>query len=199
MAEIRENHKEIAVIIESAMRDFNAAMKSREELSLRIAKRTTQIIRFSMFGAILLMAAIIVLLYILTSEMNHMTSHLEEIGTRIGIVNQHVGSMSIELQRIGLSVEEMERSMEVLNGSLETIPAMNRAMDQISQDMKKLNQNIALISTDVAAIRQPLNNMSVDLARTRDQVLGVNRTLGIVGRDADRMMTPIKFLPFLPR
>ena len=28
MAEIRENHKEIAVIIESAMRDFNAAKNS---------------------------------------------------------------------------------------------------------------------------------------------------------------------------
>lgn len=198
MAEIEKSSMEIAEIVGSAMRDFNSAMKCREDLSIRIGKRTTQIIRSSMFGMVLLTVAIIVLLHILISEMNHMTVHLEEIGTRMQTVNQNVVLMTTNLQGINLSVEQMKQSIEGLNTSLKIMPIMNTTINKISQDMGSLNQNVGTLSSDVTAIRYPLDNMSIDLEIMREQVVGVNRTLGIMGRDADRMMTPMKFLPFPP-
>ena len=43
--------REVAEIMENAMHEFSEAMYHREQLSIRIGRRTTQIIRFGMFGS----------------------------------------------------------------------------------------------------------------------------------------------------
>ena len=42
--------REIAEIVENALTEFRKGMEAREQLSIRIGRRTTQIIRFGMFG-----------------------------------------------------------------------------------------------------------------------------------------------------
>lgn len=44
------NQKELLTMVERSLDDFRQGMDSREKLSIRIGRRTTQIIRFGMSG-----------------------------------------------------------------------------------------------------------------------------------------------------
>jgi len=44
------NQKEILALVERSLDDFRQGMEFREQLSIRIGRRTTQIIRFGMAG-----------------------------------------------------------------------------------------------------------------------------------------------------
>ncbi|MDM8560283.1 hypothetical protein [Candidatus Parabeggiatoa sp. HSG14] len=50
MEKKEENLREIAEIIENAMCEFNAGMKLREASNIKIAKRTTHIIRVGLIS-----------------------------------------------------------------------------------------------------------------------------------------------------
>ena len=52
--ENNNNPREVAEIVESALRNFNEGMAHREQLSIRIGRRTTQIIRFGMISMLML-------------------------------------------------------------------------------------------------------------------------------------------------
>ena len=65
--------REVAEIVESAMHQFSEAMYHREQLSIRIGRRTTQIIRFGMFGLSVL---------VITSYSIHYTKLYEVGGLR---------------------------------------------------------------------------------------------------------------------
>ena len=58
------------------MNDFNSAMQAREDFSLRIAKRTTQIIRFTLFGLGVLGITMFFLIWTLTNNMDLITDHM---------------------------------------------------------------------------------------------------------------------------
>lgn len=65
------------------MNDFKAAMDKREDFALRIAKRTTRIIRFSMLGLVVLGIIMFFLIWTLTSNMNNMTDHMANMSEDI--------------------------------------------------------------------------------------------------------------------
>jgi len=46
--------RQIAEIVENALKEFNEGMAHRESLSIRIGRRTTQIIRFGMTSMMML-------------------------------------------------------------------------------------------------------------------------------------------------
>jgi hypothetical protein len=71
------NHLTEAVeTIRDAMREFHSAMRFRDALTLKIGKRTTQIIRFGMIAMILITASMFYLIYTLTSSMSDITKRM---------------------------------------------------------------------------------------------------------------------------
>ncbi|OQW93297.1 MAG: hypothetical protein BWK79_11905, partial [Beggiatoa sp. IS2] len=62
----QDNLKELAEIIHASMSEFHAAMKFRDNLTIKIARRTTQIIRFGMLILLSLVAALFYLINTLT-------------------------------------------------------------------------------------------------------------------------------------
>ncbi len=76
------------------MADFNSAMKSREELSLRIAKRTTQLIRFTLVGLVVLGLAMFFLIWTLTSNMSSITDHMSVISEDMKSMRKRLSSSS---------------------------------------------------------------------------------------------------------
>jgi len=62
---VRENRAQMA--------DFAEAMRLRDQLSLRIGSRTTQIIRFSAAALVVMGSAMVVLILTLTNQMGYMS------------------------------------------------------------------------------------------------------------------------------
>ncbi len=73
-----DNQKEIIGMVERALDDFRQGMEYREQLSIRIGRRTTQIIRFGMSALSILGLALFYLIFILTKDFSNITTHMTE-------------------------------------------------------------------------------------------------------------------------
>ena len=66
--ENNNNQKEMLEMVERSLDDFRKGMEYREQLSIRIGRRTTQIIRFGMTGMSILGLALFYLCLLYTSD-----------------------------------------------------------------------------------------------------------------------------------
>ena len=72
-----DNQKEIIGMVERALDDFRQGMEYREQLSIRIGRRTTQIIRFGMGALSMLGLALFYLIFIFLQNLFHIFCFLE--------------------------------------------------------------------------------------------------------------------------
>jgi len=165
-----------------AMADFNSSMKMREDLSLRIGRRTTQIIRFTMIAMTILGLAMFYLIHTLTSDMLHITQHMDEM-------SGYMKDMSLNFRAVATSVEEMKLSVDRMNVFMEAIPTMNTSVAQMSTDINKM-------TGDMKKMNDNMTTMSFDMANMSMQFVRVNGKLGSMGYDVNRMSSPMRFFPF---
>jgi hypothetical protein len=71
--------QETAVLAAQALEDFRKGMEFREQLSIRIGRRTTQIIRFGMTGMTILGQVLFYLVFILTKDFSRITTHMTDM------------------------------------------------------------------------------------------------------------------------
>lgn len=165
-----------------AMADFNSAMKMREDLSIRIGRRTTQVIRFTMIALVVLGMAMFYLIHTLTTDMLLITQHMDEMST-------YMRGMSSDFRAVATHVDEMRVSVDKMNSFMESIPAMNSSVTQMSADIGRMTGDMKKMSENMAVMSLDMTNMSM-------QFIGVNSKLGVMGYDVNRMSVPMKFFPF---
>jgi phospholipid/cholesterol/gamma-HCH transport system substrate-binding protein len=148
-----QNIKELAQIVESSLRDLNSAMTKTEALSIRIGRRTTQIIRFSLGGLMVLGLIMFYLLYLLTRDMGAMA-----INTRV-------------LPAMNGSVAGMGQNM----ANLASISAdLRRLMDQqvrpLVENLNRRVEGVAVVQAQATALIQDLRTLTAKLNETADSV-----------------------------
>ena len=104
-----ENNETLINEFRLGMADFNGAMKSREDLSLRIARRTTQLIRFTLIGLVVLGLAMFVLIWTLTSNMSNITSHMSKI-------SGDMRSMRADFHQVAVDVTSIRKDFSGVRG-----------------------------------------------------------------------------------
>jgi methyl-accepting chemotaxis protein len=202
----KNNQNENSVMMDEfrlAMADFNSAMQNREDLTIRIAKRTTQIIRFSLLGMILLGVSLFFLIWILTSKMGDITTHMEDMSSDIKAMRGDFHQVAISVSSIGSDFASVRKDMGNLTASVENM--------QI--DMTKLNSNVADMSGNIVTIRRILAQMDKSIHHMDMSITGMNKNMnimsrGVIGmsdninlmtRDIDAMASPMRALPFSRR
>jgi len=187
---------EIAKCIENTMKEFHDAMKLREELSVRIGSRTTQIIRFTMFVSAFLGVAMFCLIYVLMDNMNNITYRMVDMSNYMNQMNQKFTIVAENVKEMRQSVDSMNKhisSMPVMTESVSAmrvhIADMSENMGQMSVDMNSMNQHISLMDKN-------MSTMSMDMMNMSQQFISVNNKLGIMSYDVNRMSAPMRIFPF---
>jgi paraquat-inducible protein B len=144
---VAEDNKsvELAGIVESALHEFSEAMRHREQLSIRIGRRTTQIIRFGMFGLSVLGLIMFYLLHILTTDFARITSNMEIMSGRMTTLNDNFA-------RVSISIDDLQRTLtrkladlpvdKVANNLLAASQSINRlaGSPELQQSLVSLNE-----------------------------------------------------------
>lgn len=188
--------RDAAKIIEHAMCEFNSAMKRRENLSIRIGRRTTQIIRVSMIGMTLFLASGVFLIHTLAEDTSRIAQRIDEMTIYLQYLNNHVVAVAENMHGVKLSVDQVKQSVEDLNQYVKVMPAINVSVGKISDDMLKINHSITSINTNLISLNNNIDIISVDMARMSHQFIGLNNQLGVMGYNVDRMASPMKIFPF---
>jgi prophage DNA circulation protein len=184
-----EGMKEIAMIVNTSMSEFHTAMKFRDSLTIRIARRTTQIIRFSVITILLLAVAMFYLISTLTDNMNNITERMVLMADYMEKMNRQFASVADNMDAMKQAVDNMSRYVSVLPAMNNAVIGMREDMSKMGLDMKKMNQSMALME-------KSMGMMSTDMANMSYQFTGLNQYVGQMGYNVDRMASPMRLFPF---
>jgi methyl-accepting chemotaxis protein len=196
MEKKEENLREIAEIIENAMCEFNAGMKRREASNIKIARRTTHIIRIGLIGVTLLTVVVISLIHTLTKDTSNITQRLEEIAVYMQHINQSVMVMAENVRDVTQSVSKVNLAIEQVGEHVKVMPTINVSVSKISDEMFKIDHSIIQMNTNIASLNNNVDIIGVDMARMSHQFGNLNNQLGMMGYNVDRMAAPMKIFPF---
>ena len=135
--------REVAEIIENAMREFNESMYHREQLSIRIGRRTTQIIRFGMIGLLALGLALFYLIFILAKDFSAITEHMDDM-------SGYMSTMDRNFVVVAETLPRMQTTLDGLNRNITVMPALN-------QSVGNMDTSLGALSTDMHTMVDQLN------------------------------------------
>ncbi len=74
--------EEIAEIVSETMKDFRQSMEYTHQMSIRIGRRTTQIIRLGMLSVLILGVVMAYLITTMASDFSRMTGHMTQMSKK---------------------------------------------------------------------------------------------------------------------
>ncbi len=185
------------------MSEFNAAMQKREDFALRIAKRTTQIIRFSILGLFILGLAMFFLISTLISNMSNITGHMADI-------SEDIKSMRGDFRIVGKELGSMSNDVTLMRSDMGTL---TNSVSLIQPDISKLNNSVVDMSGNITTIRKILAQTDKSIHHMGVNVTGLNQSVGnlvlsvgvmskninLMTRDINDMAAPMRMVPFSSR
>lgn len=124
-----------AELVEKTMADFLKAMQLRDDLTVRIGKRTSQIIRVGAMTVSLLSIAIMYLTASLSKDMVRMVDRMDEIA---------------------ITMKSMDTSMHSVPAMATSVGTMSRDVNVMTQQMHYLNNNVGSMGYDVNRMSAPM-------------------------------------------
>jgi len=187
---------EIAKSIENTVRDFHAAMKLREEMGVRVATRTTQIIRYSMVIISILATAMFFLIYVLMDNMNNITYRMTDMSGYMKEMNQKFTVVADNVKDMRQSVDSMSQYISSMPEMTESVSSMRVDIADMSANMAKMSANMNSMNRHIGLMDRNMGTMSMDMMNMSQQFTSVNNKLGLMNYDVNRMSAPMRMFPF---
>lgn len=191
MEDIMDNNdsREVAEIIENAMREFNESMYHREQLSIRIGRRTTQIIRFGMIGLLALGLALFYLIFILAKDFSAITEHMDDMSGYMSTMDRNFVVVAETLPRMHTTLDGLNRNITVMPALNQSVGNMDTSLGALSTDMHTMVEQLNRMNASVA-------NMTTSMHVLNTQFTDMNRIVGHMSGDVNQMSKPMRAFPF---
>ena len=183
------NQKEIIAMVERSLDDFRQGMDSREKLSIRIGRRTTQIIRFGMIGMSILGLALFYLIFILTKDFSNITTHMTEM-------SGYMHNMEKNFTTVAGNITQVHETLLVLNDSITVMPALNSSVANMDSNLGALSSDLRSMVEQVQYMNGNVANMAGSMQVLNNQFTDMNHTVGSMAGNVHQMAKPMKAFPF---
>ncbi len=183
------NTREVAEIVESALREFNESMAHREQLSIRIGKRTTQIIRSGMISMLTLGLALFYLIFILTRDFSAITEYMDDMTGFMGNMDKNFVVVAGTLTRV-------EQTLTVLNENIAVMPALGRSVGNMDSNLGSLSTDMHSMVGQLEQMNDSVVNMASSMHILNNQIADMNRAVGSMAGNMHQMAKPMKAFPF---
>lgn len=181
--------------VEATLKDFREGTKYTNDLSVRIGKRTTSLLRVIAFCFLLIG---ILLAYLITTlrveigdflgEMKLMNSNVEKMTTAVLQMDQTTQSMSSYLTVIPTVMPAMSQDLTMMSKEVGT---MNQHIKSMTQQM----QYLPLMSKNMEAMGQDTFVMSSEIVKMKQEMQGINYILDKMSKDMGKISKPMRMFP----
>ncbi|HIO92272.1 MAG TPA: hypothetical protein EYG68_05425 [Leucothrix mucor] len=168
---------------------FSNAMSKREELSVRIGKRTTQILRFGIMSILLISALMFFLIQSLSKHIDTMASNITHISATMGNMDQSFSSVTQTLTHIDRTMGGLNTHIEAMRTDIHSVPQMTATMKALQTDVGSMNIAITTMNGDLRALNHNTSGINQQFATLIQQ-------MRMMTHDVNRMSEPMKFFPF---
>ena len=183
------NQKEIIAMVERSLDDFRKGMEYREQLSIRIGRRTTQIIRFGMTGMAILGLALFYLIFILTKDFSNITTHMTEM-------SGYMHNMEKNFTTVAGTITQVHETLLVLNDSITVMPALNSSVANMDSNLGVLSTDLHAMVEQIQYMNGNVTSMAGNMQILNNQFTDMNRTVGAMSGNVHDMAKPMKMFPF---
>jgi methyl-accepting chemotaxis protein len=194
MAE-NKTSEEMVEIVSTAMRDFRESMEMTREMSIRIGKRTTQIIRMGMLSVFILGAVMTYLITTLAGDFGRMTENMVAMTGYMESMNGSFTDVSGRLAHMDLTLTGMNQSVYVLPEINETMSLLGRNTYQMSSDMHIMAGDVSEMQTDVSSMSGNLDTMDKKVGGMNAAVHDMTGSMRYMNREMRDMSRPMDFFP----
>ncbi len=117
------------------MADFVEAMRLERDFSIRIGRRTTQIIRFSAAALVVIGTAMMALIVTLIMHMSAITERMDDM-------TAHMASMRNNFDQVATNVNNMDYKIGMINGQFGTL---THQMGYMSRDVNTMSSPMRMM------------------------------------------------------
>jgi uncharacterized protein YoxC len=188
--------KEITQVLESivitnhdTMLAFNEAMAKREELSIRIGKRTTQILRFGIMSILMISGLLFFLIQSLSKHIDTMASNITHISTTMGNMDQSFTLVTQQLARMDTTMTKLNQQVKVMSHDIHSVPQMSTTLNTLNQSIHSMGLSMNSMTGDMGALNH-------STAGINQQFSTLIRQVGGMTSDVNKMSRPMNFFPF---
>ena len=183
------NTKEIAEMVENALTDFRKGMEAREQLSIRIGRRTTQIIRFGMFGLSVLGLALFYLIFILTKDFGTITDEMERMSVNLTNMEGYFSSVAGD-------ISGMRQTLHTLNDNVTVMPAISRTVGNMDASLATMSSDLQSITGLMSTMNSNMASVNGNLQIMNKQITDMNLVMGHMAGNVNQISKPMKMFPF---
>lgn len=168
---------------------FNEAMGRREELSVRIGKRTTQILRFGIMSILLISGLMFFLIQSLSKHIDTMASNITHISETMGNMDQSFMIVTKQLHRMDNTMSGLNQHIETMSQDIHSVPQMTVTMTKLQHSVDTMSQSINSMTGDMRALNYNTSGINQQFSTLIQQ-------MGEMSYDVNQMSRPMKFFPF---
>lgn len=191
-----DQQDDICRIVSSTMKDFRESMEYSHQMSIRIGRRTTQIIRLGMFSVLILGVVMAYLITTMASDFNRMTEHMTAMSSNMQHMEKHFAAVSKRITSMDATLTNMNSSVYVLPEMASTLGHMNNNTYQMSDDMRSMVGNIGMMRSDVADMSGNLETMDRNVGGMNNAVNDMTGSMRYMNKEMRDMSRPMDFFPF---
>lgn len=196
LSETKLGNDDIAKVLETiiannheTMLAFNEAMSKREALSIRIGKRTTQILRFGIMSILMISGLMFFLIQSLSKHIDTMASNITHISTTMGNMDQSFTLVTQQLTRMDTTMSGLNQYVKVMSQDIHTVPQMTITMHKLQKSIDTVNVSMSAMTGDMRALNHSTSGINQQFSTLIQQV-------GTMTYDVNRMSRPMKMFPF---
>ncbi len=170
---------------DSIVSQFNNIIKSQEQLNLRISK----IISFGIVAFIVLSCSVIYLTWSLQQDMERSSGYMEEMVKGVSSMNDVMGQMQTNMNAMEEGINNVASHTNSISHSIVQPDNSVAVLSYIADSVK-------LMQGDARGLNKSIDEMNYNLNNINKQMKSLNRKLGTIAHDSNRMPSPGNMFPF---
>jgi methyl-accepting chemotaxis protein len=186
---------EICTIVSSTMKDFLTSMEYSREMSIKIGKRTTQIIRMGMLSVFILGAVMTYLITTMAGDFGRMTENMIAMSGYMKSMDKNFAEVSGRLAHMDLTLTGMSKSVYVLPEMNQTMNILGRSTYQMSTDMHVMASDLSAMQADVSSMSMNLDTMDKKVGGMNAAVHDMTGSMRRMNGEMRQMSRPMDFFP----
>jgi methyl-accepting chemotaxis protein len=179
-----EVNSAVCDIVSTTMADFKEAMELKIELSSRIGRRTTQIIRYGLLSVLALAAAMFYLISTLTTDFARITQYMDVMSISMKNIDNNITSVADNLNTVEQTLVKINQSVSVMRNMDATMAGLNGNTGEMSDDLKLMVQQLG-------GVRKDVNMMSRNFTALNYNIDGMNRNVQRMSGAMNKLSRPM--------
>lgn len=170
------------------MESLESLLTHQQQVVLRIGRRTTQMLRFTAIGSVVLVVAMLFLVYTFTSRMDSITASMDHMLNDVAQMHGNFG-------QVAQNVQDMELAVTALRQYVATMPNISHSVAGLGNDMQGMDGYMYDIELSVASMEQMVSSLRQDMYLMHAKFVDLNRSVGSMGRNVNQMSRPMSMFP----